>query len=164
MVIRRALGEALPNQGHYFNAGTLYKRFTPAGPDHAQVAASAGMADYIDHLFANLELPHAEPADRAAAVHDTMRARETTLLAPLLDFVTSGNSLRLIGPADAAIRAPTVAVRAERPGAEIAAQLASHDINCAGGDFYAVRPLEAMGVDPDRVILDPERPITASCG
>lgn len=30
MVIRRALGEALPNQGHYFNAGSLYKRFTPA--------------------------------------------------------------------------------------------------------------------------------------
>ena len=42
MVIRRALGEALPNQGHYFNADTLYKRFTPAGPDHAQIAACAG--------------------------------------------------------------------------------------------------------------------------
>ncbi|MGE4326576.1 MAG: aminotransferase class V-fold PLP-dependent enzyme, partial [Pseudodonghicola sp.] len=39
MVIRRPLGELLPNQGHYFNGGTLYKRFTPAGPDHAQVAA-----------------------------------------------------------------------------------------------------------------------------
>ena len=33
MVMRRALGETLPNQGHYFNAGSLYKRFTPAGPD-----------------------------------------------------------------------------------------------------------------------------------
>lgn len=32
MVIRRALAELLPNQGHYFNAGSLYKRFTPAGP------------------------------------------------------------------------------------------------------------------------------------
>jgi selenocysteine lyase/cysteine desulfurase len=51
MVIRRALGEALPNQGHFFNAGTLYKRFTPAGPDHAQIAASAGMADYVDDLY-----------------------------------------------------------------------------------------------------------------
>jgi hypothetical protein len=40
MVMRRALGELLPNQAHWFNAGTLYKRFTPAGPDHAQVAAS----------------------------------------------------------------------------------------------------------------------------
>ena len=53
MVIRRELGQALPNQAHYFNADTLYKRFTPAGPDHAQVAASAGMADYIDALYAH---------------------------------------------------------------------------------------------------------------
>ncbi len=28
MVIRRALGEVLPNQAHYFNADCLYKRFT----------------------------------------------------------------------------------------------------------------------------------------
>ncbi len=48
MVIRNSLGRMLPNQGHYFNADTLYKRFTPAGPDHAQVAACAGMADYVD--------------------------------------------------------------------------------------------------------------------
>ncbi|MDP4992221.1 MAG: aminotransferase class V-fold PLP-dependent enzyme, partial [Marivita lacus] len=46
MVIRRTLGQILPNQGHYFNAGALYKRFTPAGPDHAQIAACAGMVDY----------------------------------------------------------------------------------------------------------------------
>lgn len=37
MVIRRAVGAALPAQCHFFNADTLYKRFTPAGPDHAQV-------------------------------------------------------------------------------------------------------------------------------
>ena len=46
MVIRRPLGELLPNQGHYFNEGSLYKRFTPAGPDHAQIAACAGMASH----------------------------------------------------------------------------------------------------------------------
>jgi selenocysteine lyase/cysteine desulfurase len=73
MVIRRALGEALPNQGHFFNADTLYKRFTPAGPDHAQVAASAGMADYVDALHARHFEDHAEPGARAAAVHDLMR-------------------------------------------------------------------------------------------
>jgi selenocysteine lyase/cysteine desulfurase len=32
MVIRRSLGERLPNQGHFFNGETLWKRFTPAGP------------------------------------------------------------------------------------------------------------------------------------
>lgn len=29
MVVRRELGMALPNQAHYFNADSLYKRFTP---------------------------------------------------------------------------------------------------------------------------------------
>ena len=37
----------LPNEGHFFNAGTLSKRLVPAGPDHAQVAALAAGADSI---------------------------------------------------------------------------------------------------------------------
>ena len=53
MVIRRPVGELLPNQAHYFNGDVLYQRFTPAGPDHAQVAACAGMADYVDALNAH---------------------------------------------------------------------------------------------------------------
>mgnify|MGYP000429277356 CR=1 FL=1 len=38
--LRRELGERLPNQGHWFNGGTLTKRFTPAGPDHSVPAPS----------------------------------------------------------------------------------------------------------------------------
>ena len=53
MAIRRDFGAMLPAQGHWFNADSLYKRFTPAGPDHAQIAACAGMADYIDALHAH---------------------------------------------------------------------------------------------------------------
>ncbi len=48
MVVRRALADRLVNQAHFFNADVRYKRLTPAGPDHAQIAACAGMADYID--------------------------------------------------------------------------------------------------------------------
>jgi selenocysteine lyase/cysteine desulfurase len=53
MIVRRALADRLPNQGHFFNAGARTKRFTPAGPDHAQIAAAAGMADYIDALYSH---------------------------------------------------------------------------------------------------------------
>ena len=38
MVIREPLAARLPNQGHYFNAHDRTKKFTPAGPDHAQIA------------------------------------------------------------------------------------------------------------------------------
>ena len=152
MVIRRELGNLLPNQAHYFNAGTLYKRFTPAGPDHAQVAASAGMADYIDDLATHYGIT-GDAVTRAAGVHDLMRAHETALLQPLLDFLKDRNSVRLIGPVEAGQKAPTVAVALNRAGAEAAAELAAHGIMAGGGDFYAVRPLTAMGVDTDHGVL-----------
>ena len=124
MVIRRELGNLLPNQAHYFNADTLYKRFTPAGPDHAQVAASAGIADYFDTLAEHHGI-EGDAAARCAGVHDLMRAHETALLQPLLDFFADRNSARLIGPADATGRAPTVAAALDRPAADVAADLAS---------------------------------------
>jgi selenocysteine lyase/cysteine desulfurase len=153
MTIRRALGEALPNQGHHFNGGSLEKRFTPAGPDHAQIAACAGMADYVDALYALTGAPHVEPRARAAAVHDAMRARETELLAPLLDYLAGRNDVRLIGPRTMERRAPTLAIHADTPGEDLAAELAPHGINAGGGDFYAVRPLQAMGIDPEHGVL-----------
>ncbi|WP_127559260.1 aminotransferase class V-fold PLP-dependent enzyme [Nioella ostreopsis] len=152
MVIRRTLGEVLPNQGHYFNEGSLYKRFTPAGPDHAQVAASAGMADYMEALSAH----HGGPASGAGAArfaHGLMREQEVSLLEPLLAYLSSKNSLRLIGSASPTGRAPTVAVSLDRPGEAVAAELAAHGIMAGGGDFYAVRPLGAMGVDLERGVL-----------
>src|SRR6056297_1632072 len=152
MVIRRALGQLLPNQAHVFNGDVLYKRFTPAGPDHAQVAASAGMVDYFDALAAHHGI-EGTAAARAAGVHDLMRAHEARLLQPLLDAVKARNSVRLIGPSDAANRAPTVALALNRPGVEAAAQLAERGIMAGGGDFYAVRPLTALGVDPDKGVL-----------
>ncbi|MFT7594896.1 MAG: selenocysteine lyase/cysteine desulfurase [Paracoccaceae bacterium] len=149
MVIRRALGELLPNQGHSFNGGVLYQRFTPAGPDHAQVAASAGMADYVDMLCAH----HGGPAGDSGFVHDLMRNHEIKLLQPLLDLVKDRNAVRLIGPSDASTRAPTVALDLSKPAGAVAEELARAGIMAGGGDFYAVRPLSAMGVDPEQGVL-----------
>lgn len=149
MVIRRALGDLLPNQGHFFNADKLYKRFTPAGEDHAQQAACAGMADYVDALYDHHSEDAVSPTQRGRFVHDLMRAREVTLLQPLLDAVAARNSVRLIGPSDASVRAPTVALALEDAAEPVAAKLATHGIMAGGGDFYAVRALSAMGVDAE---------------
>lgn len=153
MTIRRELGETLPNQGHYFNADSLYKRFTPAGPDHAQVAACAGLADYTDALYAHHVGDEAEAVTRGEAVHDLMRAHEIRLLQPLLDYLKDKNSVRLLGPTEAAHKAPTVAMVAQAPGEELAAKLAPLGIMAGGGDFYGVRCLEAQGVDPAHGVL-----------
>lgn len=153
MVVRESLAERLPNQGHYFNAGDPTARFTPAGPDHAQVAACAGMADYIDALYAHHFNEAAEPSLRAAKVHDLMREAEIRTLQPLLDYLSTRDGLRLIGPAEAARKAPTVAVDLGRAAEPVAAALAPHGIMAGGGDFYAVRVLEAMGIDPALGVL-----------
>ncbi len=138
MVVREGLARALPNQGHHFNGYDLTKKFTPAGPDHAQVAACAGMADYIDTLATH-------HGTDARGVHDLMHEAEQAVLAPLLDWVASRNSVRLIGPATG--RAPTVALDLGKPAEPVAAAMAAHGIMAEGGDFYAQRPLAAMGVD-----------------
>jgi len=153
MVIRRPLAEALPNQGHFFNAGSPDKRFTPAGPDHAQVAACAGIADYYDALHARHFEKPAGPAARTRAVHDLMRTQETRLLQPLLDFLSRKNSARLLGPAVASCRAPTVSVELAERGTHAAGRLARHGIMAQGGDFYAPRPLRALGIDPAKGVL-----------
>ena len=152
MVLREAFGMELPGQAHSFNQATLYKRHTPAGPDHAQIAACAGMADYVDALAAH----HGVTGDAAArnrAVHDMMRAQETAIIAPLLDYLAGRNDLRLLGPRTAERRAPTVAVELDRAAEPVSEALGRDGIACWAGDFYAVRPLQAMGIDLKKGVL-----------
>ncbi|NGM47439.1 aminotransferase class V-fold PLP-dependent enzyme [Rhodobacter sp. SGA-6-6] len=152
MVIARDFGMELPGQGHFFNHGTLYKRHTPAGPDHAQVAACAGMADYIDALAAHHGVT-GDPAARNRGVHDLMRAQEEAVIQPLLDYLSARNDLRLIGPREAARRAPTVAVELDRAAEPVSEDLGRNGIACWAGDFYAVRPLAALGIDREKGVL-----------
>ena len=153
MVVRRALADRLSNQGHFFNAGIPEKRLTPAGPDHAQVAACAGIADYLAALHAHHGGGAVAPRQMTAEVHDLQRAQETALLAPLLDWIAGRADVRLVGPRRADGRVPTVSLACPRPGAEMAAALAPHGIMAGGGHFYARRLVEALGIDPANGVL-----------
>jgi len=152
MAIRRDLAATLPNQGHHFNAGSLTSKFTPAGPDHAQIAALAGIADYVD-LLADHHAITGRPSTRAKGVHDLMRTHEIAITQPLLDWASQRNDIRLIGPTDAGARAPTIAMSCQIPGPELAARLADYGIMTGGGDFYGQRPIKAMGLDPSHGVL-----------
>ena len=153
MAIRRNLGELLPNQGHHFNGGVLYQRFTPAGPDHAQIAACAGMADYFDALCDHHGGPATGAAARGAFVHDLMRARETELLQPLMDAVKSRNAVRLLGPDTAAHRAPTVALALHGDPVDVNRALADRGIIANASNFYAGRALSGVGLDEGQEVL-----------
>ena len=153
MAIKRALADVLPNQGHYFNEGVRYKRFTPAGPDHAQVAACAGMVDYLDAVHAHHFAAEPEAAARGRAVHGLTAAHEGEVLAPLMDYLRGRNDVRLLGPQSATGRVATVSVVANKPGYALAQALVPEGIMAGGGDFYAVRLLEALGVKPEHGAL-----------
>ncbi len=53
MYIDADLNRQLPNQGHYFNSEYAGKRFTPAGPDHAQISAVNGVVDYYETIYSH---------------------------------------------------------------------------------------------------------------
>ncbi|HTT03201.1 MAG TPA: aminotransferase class V-fold PLP-dependent enzyme [Steroidobacteraceae bacterium] len=150
MVVRRELAERLENEGHYFNSHDLAKRLVPAGPDHAQIAAARGIAEYFDALDAH----HHGAADvhaRPQRVRELLRSAELPLLEPLLAYLRTRKHVRLLGPSAARERAATVAFvpEAAEPGA-VVRRLAERGFMIGNGDFYAVRLLEAMGVDLER--------------
>ena len=70
MVMRKALNNQLPNQGHFFNVDHATDRFTPAGPDHAQIASVNGVIDYFEAVYS-----HHYGSDEVAATKRTGRVR-----------------------------------------------------------------------------------------
>jgi cysteine desulfurase family protein (TIGR01976 family) len=150
MYLRRDLNAELPYQGHFFNAANPAARFTPAGPDHAQIAAVNGVMDYMDAVAAHHGHGDRPVADRAEAVRTLFRDQETTLLQPLLDFVAGHPQIHLIGKDHAATRAPTVAFTVDGwRSTDLGTRLAEFKLGVGVGHFYAYRLVEALGIDTD---------------
>lgn len=154
MVVNQNTRAGLKNQSHFFNADYPDKKLVPAGPDHAQIGAAGGIAEYFDLVHArHFPGSEASAATRGRQLHDVFRKQEQHLLQPVLDYFTSRNDVRLLGPSDAAVRAPTVAVAVRGSPEALATRLSQHKIMCWSGNFYAYRLVQAMGLDPDEGAL-----------
>ncbi|MGA7538761.1 MAG: aminotransferase class V-fold PLP-dependent enzyme [Steroidobacteraceae bacterium] len=148
MVVRPELVQRLGNEGHYFNAAERFKRLVPAGPDHAQIAASRGIAEYFDALA---EQHGTGSVSRAQRVRELLRSAEIPLLSKLLGYLEARKDIRLLGPARASERMATVSFVTRRiEPTEVLTRLAERGFMVGAGNFYAVRLLSAMGVDPER--------------
>ena len=153
MYISDDLNKRLENQGHYFNQNSSIKRFTPSGPDHAQIAASAGIADYITSLYEHHFNDRPVSNLVTQRVHELQRKHETKLLEPLLDYLRKKSGLRVLGSTSVESRVPTVALDLKERGKQVAKSLAKDGIMADCGDFYAVRLLEALGVNLKHGVL-----------
>ena len=154
MVVRSATAQTLTNQGHFFNADTRSKRLTPAGPDHAQIAAAQGVTEYFDAVYGHHYGADGDPASKASRVHDLFRSAELARLEPLLAYLSAHPKVRIIGPETLANRAPTVSlvVKGHTPAA-LVKRLAEHGVMCGYGHFYAARLLEALGLGLETGVL-----------
>ena len=151
--------EALSPQGHFFNADKPRYRLNPAGPLHAEIGALAGLGQYIDTLYS-----HHFPGQRGDSLHDRTTAmfdlfarHETELANRVLAYARDHPGLRVLGRDHAALhrRAGTISLLpATRSPDELARTLAeNHRIAAGAGHFYALRCLQALGVDPDSGVL-----------
>jgi cysteine desulfurase family protein (TIGR01976 family) len=155
MVMRKALNERLPSQAHFFNVDHPTDRFTPAGPDHAQIASVNGVIDYFEAVYSHhFGEDEAAAKKKTSAVRALFQHEERRKLQPLLDFISHRKGVRLIGKAVTKNRAPTVAFTVEgRDPAEIAAELASQKIGVGNGNCYAYRIMGALGIPPDEGVV-----------
>lgn len=154
MTVKRRLLDKLSNQSHYFNDGLVRKKLLPAGPDHAQIAAAAGVAHYLDTVYAHHFDDEVVRAEKGRRVADLFAQHETSLLTPLLAFLRQRDDVRLVGPDDPELRAPTVSlIPTRKPIRAVQDKLTEHKLMVGSGDFYGVRPLLDMNIPLDPGVL-----------
>lgn len=154
MFVKRELMKKMSNQSHFFNKGKVRYFLTPSGPDHAQIAAASGVADYLDAVYAHHFEEEVSSAVKGRRLHQLFSEHEKLLLTPLLDFLKSRDDVFIIGPDDPDIRAATVSILPlKKSVSEVAATLEKEQLMVGTGDFYGVRPLTAMNIELDPGVI-----------
>jgi cysteine desulfurase family protein (TIGR01976 family) len=155
MVMRKAVNEQLPYQCHFFNVDHTTDRFTPAGPDHAQIASVNGVLDYFEAVYTHhFGETGVVATQKAKAVSALFQQAERKILRPLLDYLEQHKAVQLIGKKQVENRAPTVSFIVEnRDPAEIAAELARQKIGIANGNCYAYRLMGPLGIMPEHGVV-----------
>ena len=147
MYTARDFAEELEAQCHYFNRDYPAKRLDAAGPDHASIAALAGLGDYFEqshlHHFGKRKVSLKKKAGQVSAF---MHKHESELCQLLLDGL-SVLPLRVIGKTSNKWREANVALVSEKhTSATLSKALAEKDIAANSGDFYARRLLDKLDV------------------
>ncbi len=153
LYVNREITSELASQAHYFNSGKPAYDFNPAGPQHAQVAACAGVIDYFnllhDHHFGQSQTTL---ANKMGHLRELIRRHENQLAAPILDFLDNHADTRLIGKShiDDSDRAPTIAFHPlKRTSKSLVHRLQDSGIGTENGNFYAHRLITDLGIDAD---------------
>ena len=147
MYVAQDLIVKMENQSHYFKEGITRSMLTPAGPDHAQIAAATGIIDYFDKVYEHHFDQETSPENRSIAINKLFQDHEKELMDQLLDFLRSRNDLDIIGPEDSIDRAPIISILPKNKNIKrVYTSLIDQKIMLGMGNFYAVRPLIDMDI------------------
>ena len=147
MYVDKDLILKMTNQSHYFKEGITRSMLTPAGPDHAQIAAASGIIDYFDAVYEHHFDQDASPKERSSAINSMFQEHEKLLMNRLLDFLRTRNDLKIIGPDSSEDRAPIISILPRNKNIKkVYGTLIEQKIMLGMGDFYAVRPLIDMDI------------------
>ncbi len=143
--------DTLEPQGHYFNRDLPHYKFNPAGPLHAEIAALAGIGEYIDVLYDHhFNDPASGFHERAARLFDLFAGYETNQANRILEAIRAIPGARIMGQeeAGAGSRAATIAFTLDGMRCSDAVKrLVEKQIAVRNGHFYALRCLEALGIE-----------------
>lgn len=139
------------NQNHFFHDGNRPETLHPGGLTYESVAAAAGIADYIEAVYAHhFDAPANSPQARAARVFELFAVHEQALAQRFVEYLVSRPRVHLIGAqtGDRRRRMPTFSFLVEgRTSKAVAEAVARDEIAIGHGHFYGYRAVEALGVE-----------------
>ena len=155
MTVKRDLMQKVQNQSHFFKDGVSRSMLTPAGPDHAQIAAAKGIAEYFDILYQHhFGDESADLPTKRRLLNDMFHAHEKYLLKPLLEFLKSREDVRIVGPDDPELRVSTVSIiPLQKSISDVVSVLTNQKLMVGYGNFYAIRPLMDMDISRESGVL-----------
>ena len=154
MYVKNELIKLMTNQSHFFKEGITRSMLTPAGPDHAQIAAASGILDYFDAVYDHHFKREETSAKKMMALNELFYAHEHKLLERLLLFLRSREDVKIIGPEATVNRAPIVSfIPKNKNIKKVYTELIEHKLMLGLGNFYAFRPLIDMQIPTDPGVI-----------
>ena len=154
MYVDGKLVRNMENQSHFFKKGISRSMITPAGPDHAQIAAVSGILEYFDILYDHHFNEDALPEARNKKLNKLFQDHEVKLMEPLFDYLKSRDDLKVVGSTTTDDRTPIISILPLKEDLrKLYSSLTDHKLMLGMGHFYAVRPLMDMGIALDPGVL-----------
>lgn len=146
--------ERLQNQGHFFNSLIPRKKWSPAGPQYAEIAAAIGIIDYYLAIYNHHFEASSDPLyKKIQQIHQLFHEQEVKVCKPLLEFLKSHPRVRILGSPEmiAHKRGPNLSfVHKTKTSKSLVEALTAKKVAATNYHFYAKRLFEALGIqDPD---------------